>query len=153
MDRFPCGSAFPVGVDRSFISVHCPASNRKYSSCSRTVLKYLTPGSLVFLALLAPFGVSATFLRRVFRSSPATLSSANTEHGIVWNDLNRNGIRDNGEPGVGGVTVNLIAADVGPVDSTMTTTGGLYQFTSLNDADYSIEVVPPTRSVLPSKGE
>jgi hypothetical protein len=38
------------------------------------------------------------------------------------------------------VTVNLLAAGGGPVDATNTAPNGLYQFTSLTDGGYSIEV-------------
>jgi hypothetical protein len=153
MDRFPCGSVFLVGVIRSFISVFRPALKRKYSNCSRSELRSLASSILVFLALLAPFRVSASFLHTGFRALPANATSANTVRGIVWNDLNRNGIRDNGEPGVGGVTVSLLAAGGGPVDATNTAPNGLYQFTSLTDGGYSIEVTPPAGYVFTSKDE
>jgi len=59
---------------------------------------------------------------------------------FVWNDLNRDGIQDLGEPGIGGVTVNL-EDDTGTVIAT-TTTGpnGFYQFTGLCAGDYKVVV-------------
>ncbi len=61
----------------------------------------------------------------------------------VWEDLNRNGIQDNGEPGVAGVTVNL-KDGTGAIVDTMTTDGsGYYLFDNLEPGDYSVEVVKP----------
>ena len=41
---------------------------------------------------------------------------------FVWEDMNRNGVQDNGEPGVAGVTVNL-KDGTGAIVGTMTTDG------------------------------
>lgn len=50
----------------------------------------------------------------------------------VWNDLDRDGIQDIGEPGLAGVTVNLLANDATLLDSTTTSDAageiGLYYF-------------------------
>lgn len=57
----------------------------------------------------------------------------------VWNDLNNNGIQDAGEPGIGGVTVTLYAADGTTVLGTTTTDAlGYYQFTNLNAGTYVV---------------
>jgi hypothetical protein len=48
---------------------------------------------------------------------------------FVWNDLDRDGIQDLGEPGIPGVTVNLYeAAGLSFVDSTVTDALGEYLF-------------------------
>ncbi len=50
----------------------------------------------------------------------------------VWDDLNKNGTQDAGEPGVPGVTVTLINATSGATIATTTTDGsGNYNFTGL----------------------
>ena len=52
----------------------------------------------------------------------------------VWNDLNKNGIQDEGEPGVQGITVELFdTADCSDtsIDSTSTNGSGLYAFSGL----------------------
>jgi hypothetical protein len=66
----------------------------------------------------------------------------------VWNDQNHNGIQDAGEPGLDGVTVDLL--DAGNNLSATTTTGvgpggqhGYYQFTGLCAGDYKVQVAPP----------
>jgi uncharacterized surface anchored protein len=59
----------------------------------------------------------------------------------VWSDTNRNGVQDNGEAGVGGVTVQLIAADGNTVLNTVTTdANGNYSFTNLAPGTYSIKL-------------
>ena len=65
----------------------------------------------------------------------------------VWFDTNNNGVRDAGEVGIDGVTVELYAADAGgsptgiALDSTFTTGGGYYNFTELRAGDYVV-VIP-----------
>ncbi len=67
---------------------------------------------------------------------------------FVWNDIDRNGQQDAGEPGIDGVTVNLLKAGV---ISATTTTGivpggvhGSYQFSGLCQGDYQVQVIFPT---------
>jgi uncharacterized repeat protein (TIGR01451 family) len=70
---------------------------------------------------------------------------------LVWNDTNKNGIRDSGEPGLNGVTVRLLDASGNAVldgngDPVTATTagGGLYSFPGLpTTSGYRVEVVAP----------
>jgi hypothetical protein len=64
----------------------------------------------------------------------------------VWNDLNRNGIQNAGEPGIGGVTVSLYSATYNnpPIAMTTTDSNGLYLFSGLILGDYFIQVAPPS---------
>ena len=55
---------------------------------------------------------------------------------FVWNDLNRDGIQDLGEPGVQGVTVYLYNANSNPVGFTTTDAQGFYSFASLPVGTY-----------------
>ncbi|MBV6523040.1 MAG: hypothetical protein MNPFHGCM_03207 [Gemmatimonadaceae bacterium] len=59
---------------------------------------------------------------------------------VVWNDLNGNGVQDAGEPGLGGVTVNLSGAASG---STTTDAAGHYVFGSLFAGTYTVTVATP----------
>ncbi|MEJ2551449.1 MAG: SdrD B-like domain-containing protein, partial [Anaerolineales bacterium] len=68
---------------------------------------------------------------------------------FVWNDLDGDGVQDGGEPGIDGVTIDLIedtngngAIDLGePVLSTQTTAGGgAYDFSGLAAGDYIVDV-------------
>ncbi len=63
--------------------------------------------------------------------------------GMVWDDLDANGIQDPDEPGIGSVTVRLLDAGGGEVGSTITDTNGRYAFVGLTPAEYRIEVEIP----------
>ena len=67
---------------------------------------------------------------------------------FVWNDLNENGIQNAGEPGMAGVTVNLLNEAGVQVATTITDANGFYHFTSLAPGFYSIAVVRPTGYVF-----
>ncbi len=63
---------------------------------------------------------------------------------FVWDDLNANGIQDAGEPGIDGVTVNLLDGSGNPTgDTTTTDSTGAYSFEDLEPGDYSVEFVLP----------
>jgi hypothetical protein len=69
---------------------------------------------------------------------------------LVWQDLNRNGIQDAGEPGFPGVTVRLTKPD-GTIVTTVTNAAGFYQFTNLPTGTYTVCFVTPIPSAyLPS---
>ncbi|GFO58129.1 hypothetical protein GMST_04540 [Geomonas silvestris] len=59
---------------------------------------------------------------------------------FVWQDLNRNGIQDAGEPGLNGVRVFLKDSFSNLVASASTTGNGFYQFTGLCAGNYRVEV-------------
>nr|AAU83000.1 fibrinogen-binding protein-like [uncultured archaeon GZfos1D1]QNO57000.1 hypothetical protein MGAOFDBH_00018 [Methanosarcinales archaeon ANME-1 ERB7] len=61
--------------------------------------------------------------------------------GMKFNDLNGDGVKDAGEPGLGDWTINL----AGPVSGTTTTAAdGSYTFTNLEPGDYTVsEVLKP----------
>ncbi|HEX2644061.1 MAG TPA: SdrD B-like domain-containing protein [Thermoanaerobaculia bacterium] len=76
-------------------------------------------------------------------SIPTTGSAGNR----VWKDLDGDGIQDSGEPGLNGVTVQLLNSS-GTVLATQLTSGdGNYSFTGLSAATYRVKVVSST---LPS---
>lgn len=62
----------------------------------------------------------------------------------VWLDTDKDGIQDDGETSVDGVTVKLYTADdlVNAVATTVTANGGKYLFSELEPDDYVVEVVP-----------
>ncbi len=68
---------------------------------------------------------------------PATLGD------FVWNDMDRDGIQDDGEHGVAGVTVELYECDGKFIDSTTTDEDGYYEFTGLAPGKYSVKFVLP----------
>jgi protocatechuate 3,4-dioxygenase beta subunit len=63
----------------------------------------------------------------------------------VWFDVNKNGLQDAGETGVGGVTVDLLnAAGTSILGVTTTNASGAYHFTNLAAGVYDVKFVAPT---------
>lgn len=62
---------------------------------------------------------------------------------FVWNDLNRNGIQEGGEPGVSGVGVDLLSCGGNTLTSTTTNGSGNYSFGNLAAACYLVRVNLP----------
>jgi hypothetical protein len=62
--------------------------------------------------------------------------------GFVYQDNNQNGIKDNGDGGVGGVTVALTGNNMNL--TTTTDSSGAYQFGNLPTGTYSITETPPS---------
>ncbi|MCP5525388.1 MAG: hypothetical protein H7A47_01105 [Verrucomicrobiales bacterium] len=62
--------------------------------------------------------------------------------GIVFDDINGSGVRDPGEPGLGGVTVFLVDADGNGME-TRTEPSGAYQFTPNSSGLHSVIEVDP----------
>ncbi|GAC1574870.1 MAG: hypothetical protein NVS3B9_6980 [Candidatus Doudnabacteria bacterium] len=69
-------------------------------------------------------------------SAPITFSLS----GIVFNDLNNNGVQDTGENGYAGVALNLSGAASA---STVTASNGTYSFTGLSTGSYTLTMTPP----------
>ncbi|WP_285728158.1 SdrD B-like domain-containing protein [Psychromicrobium xiongbiense] len=75
---------------------------------------------------------------------------------FVWQDTNRNGVQDAGEPGVAGVKVNLLDASGNPVKdasgnpiTTTTNASGFYSFTNLTPSTtYTVQFVAPAGQVF-----
>ncbi|MCG8463174.1 MAG: hypothetical protein MI919_43380, partial [Holophagales bacterium] len=63
---------------------------------------------------------------------------------FVWQDSNGNGRQDAGEPGVGGVRVDLIDDNAAILDTTITDSSGRFGFGSISTGSYSLEFLPPS---------
>jgi protocatechuate 3,4-dioxygenase beta subunit len=66
-----------------------------------------------------------------------------TVSGIVFNDINENGIQDAGEMGISGVTVKLFNPTGSVVQATMTGSNGVYGFTNIEPGMYSVQETDP----------
>ncbi len=73
--------------------------------------------------------------------------AGNTVNGLAWGDLNNNGLQDNGESGLSGLTVLLLDDTGGPIAQTTTAGDGSYQFTDLADGTYAVAFTPPANTV------
>jgi hypothetical protein len=67
--------------------------------------------------------------------------------GNVYSDQNGNGIRDNGEPGLAGWTVNLLNTNTGVLVSVNTDASGNYSFTGVGPGAYTLAEVVQTNYV------
>ncbi|MCB2223596.1 MAG: carboxypeptidase regulatory-like domain-containing protein [Actinobacteria bacterium] len=63
---------------------------------------------------------------------------------LVWEDLDADGIRDAGEPGLAGVTVRLFDDAGREVGSILTDSNGAYSFRELSYGEYHVEVDVPS---------
>jgi hypothetical protein len=63
---------------------------------------------------------------------------------FIWQDFDRNGIQDDGEPGIAGVRVTLMNAVRESLCMTTTDGAGRYTFTGLCAGDYLVAVDPET---------
>jgi len=72
--------------------------------------------------------------------------------GVVFDDRNGDGERDEGEPGIGGVTVTLFQ-ESSPVETTATAGDGSYAFASLWLGDYAVEESDPPGYVSTTPNE
>lgn len=70
-------------------------------------------------------------------SPPASLGD------LVWEDYNRNGLQDAGEPGIAGATVVLKDGGGNTVGTTTTDANGIYSFTNLAPGTYSVTFTTP----------
>jgi len=59
---------------------------------------------------------------------------------FVWKDLNKNGIQDEGEPGIEGAKLFLVIDTFTKIDSTTSDENGFYQFTDIEPGNYDITV-------------
>ena len=93
---------------------------------------------------LKMIGLSLTLIAIVFGSLQGASAATLGPH-MVWHDLNGNGILDAaGEPGIGGVTVELYKCDGTFWASTTTDPNGFYGFYDLPVGSYYEKVIPPS---------
>jgi hypothetical protein len=79
----------------------------------------------------------------------AHLTLGATLGGWVWNDLDRDGVRDNGEPGYGGASVLLLNSSGATVAQTTTIGDGYYRFVLPNaESSFQLRFVAPSGTSL-----
>ncbi len=98
-----------------------------------------------------PTSVTVNQTRSVtaFFSAVPTLASIG---GFVWDDVDADGVQDDGEGGVDGEVVSLLLSDRTSVDST-TTVNGSFIFADLYPGSYYIYVMPSTGAVFSARDQ
>jgi hypothetical protein len=71
----------------------------------------------------------------------------------VWHDLNHDGVKDVGEPRLGGVEVLLKTGDLVLLDTFVTGADGAYSFTGLLPDEYRVEEEDPPGYVSSTPNE
>jgi uncharacterized protein (DUF2141 family) len=121
----PSGATTTTGADGSYSFSNLNAGTYSVSSPSTASGKALFTPSPLSVTIAA----GATSANNNFGYVTGTIS------GFTYVDANKNGVRDSGEAGIGGVTVTLS----GGASATATTAAdGSYSFTGLNSGSYSV---------------
>ena len=68
--------------------------------------------------------------------------------GSFFTDLNHNGVRDSGEPGIMGATVNLLQGDT-VIKTTLSDVSGIYRFSGIDPGNYDIQITNSEAVSLP----
>ncbi len=90
-------------------------------------------------------GRNENYLDADFGYAPSDATKA-TLGDFVWSDADDDGMQDPGEPGIGGVTIQLLADNDGDgnftdvVSTTVTADDGFYLFPNLEPGDYVVDV-------------
>lgn len=98
---------------------------------------------------------SSSLVVSAFQQSYGTIAApaSATIGSTVWLDSNGNGLDDNGEVGVSGVTVDLLNPTSGAIIATTTTSSaGTYAFTTLAAGTYEVMFVAPTGDIFTTQG-
>jgi len=73
---------------------------------------------------------------------------------FVWLDENQDGIKDDNEPGVAGIVVNLYNSETQElVDTTITDSNGFFVFEDLSPGSYALEFKRPNNYVFTEPGQ
>ncbi|MEM7392830.1 MAG: SdrD B-like domain-containing protein, partial [Verrucomicrobiota bacterium] len=132
-------------------------------------IEVLAPAGMVFSpegedSLVNSLGVSGLtnlISGAVVHNHDAGLFLPASVGGLIWEDIDGDGLRTPGEPGLSNVTVHLYDTTSVILASTTTDANGIYQITRLTPGDFLVEIVPlpgyqPARPPIPvrlSSGE
>lgn len=101
----------------------------------------------VIIIIVSVFGIVLLARNKVAWASGISHEANQTDlvqlTSFVWDDLDRDGVQEEGEIGIPNITVNLYASTLELVNTTITDETGLYQFTDLTPGDYFVEFVKP----------
>jgi len=96
-----------------------------------------SPGELIAVPIIGVPTIQLSFLE-------STIPLPQSIEGLVWHDTNHNGLQDPSEPGLNNIIVQLYQQDNLYINTTRTTTKGIYHFTEVPTGSYYLTVVLPT---------
>jgi len=94
------------------------------------------PGDQIAVPVIGVPYIQLSFLE-------TTIPLPQSIEGLVWKDTNRNGVQDNGEPGIQHIIVQLSQKDNLYLKATNTTASGRYYFTNVTTGSYYLTFVLP----------
>lgn len=109
------------------------------SSANRFRFEFAVPGGVVVGTQLTATATNALGATSEF-SGMVTVRPGLSIAGVVFSDLNRNGIRDAGEPAVAGATLTLGGASSA---SALSNSSGNYSFSNLGSGSYTVTLTVP----------
>ena len=74
---------------------------------------------------------------------PSTAAEPGSVIGTTWSDLNRDGVRDLGEPAVPGVELTLLSSDGAAIDETTSRADGTYVFSPVDPGEFAVSLTLP----------
>ena len=129
-----------TGADGSYKFDKLLPGNYKVSETSRTGWTQTAPASGSY-DISFPFGSAPTESKNNNFGNRVVAQSIS---GVKYNDLNGNGVRDAGEPGLAGWTINLEQPAGTIIQTKSTAADGSYIFTSLAAGTYAVSEVLQT---------
>ena len=98
-------------------------------------------------------GCSEIYLSLIKFDEPGHVPQLAAIGDTVWFDEDQDGIQDAGEPGIPGVTVNLLDCSNVQVATMTTDANGYYLFAGLLPGDYKVEFVAPEGYVITAQNQ
>jgi uncharacterized repeat protein (TIGR01451 family) len=138
-DNGGANTPFPLDGTGHTLSQNIPVGDTVYITFRATVANAPSaPAEICNLATVT-VGLFSTSDQDCLPASPNTAVVGD----LAWNDLNRNGVQDGGEPGFANVEVRLYTAAGVPVGSAVTTpSSGAYLFDQLAPGSYYLSYTP-----------
>jgi hypothetical protein len=129
-------------------------------------VKFLAPSGDAFTTEYVPTSGVDSVANSAGLTAPITLTAGQVDNQVnaglvnsgaigdlVWMDTNKDGLYDNGETGVGSVTVELLNGNGSSILATTTTnSAGNYEFTGLAAGVYEVKFLSPTGDTFTTQG-
>ncbi len=135
-----CPTFYVDPIDADYYSWHVPSGFKVISTDNRHIVdlhaKENTPNGVYQICVDAiKNDEEVASCCRQFRFVSCTPGSIGD---FVWNDLNRNGLQDSNEPGIGSVAISLFGVSGQLMDTQISSSNGKYEFENVESGYYYI---------------